>query len=439
MDTSNLLPPQIQFDDEPDPLLAAMLDFEEAAEYLDLEPCIVNRLRHSRREVTVNLPLTRDNGEELSVTGFRVQHHCEIGPTLGPVRLSPGADLHQVRAEAMQLSWQMALLDYPFSGAAGAIVCNPQQHSEHELNTITRAYARALLPMIGPHLDVLSPGYGCNEQTMAWMLSGIFESGDVSDWSAKLPQGISPAFGTKLATVVGKPEVLWGLPDAYAGTAMGLCSLLRCAMPGLTGSRMSIQGFDTLGSRIAHGLHAAGAKIIAVADLSGGLYSREGLDLQAVTAHVEHNGVLYGYPGAESVCNAEVLEADCDVLVLAAAPRQISSANAGRVRARLLVEGITGAITRAAENLLAQRDAIVIPNLLANLGASIAACAEWRHNLGLTSANGSLGPEIDDNVRRVYGKVSTAATKENLTLRRAALFLALQRLGKRMRYLGREG
>lgn len=427
MDPRELLSPQIEFEEDSDPLLNTVAEFEETARYLDLEPWLINRLRHPEREVTVTLPLTRDNGEEFAATGLRVQHRPNAGPTIGPVCMSPDSSLHRLRAVAMALTWQMALLELPFGGAAGAIVCDPEQHSERELRALTRAYAHALRHTLGAGADVLSPGHGCNEQTMAWMISGL-------GVEASLAARPEPR---QLASVVGKPEVLWGIANAYAATAQGICSVLRCLLHPLKGRRVSLQGFDDMGRRLAHLLHGEDMKVTAVADLSGGLFAFRGLNIPALTKHVDHNRVLYGYPQAEAIRNADVLEAECDVLVLAAAPSQVTLVNVDRIRAPLVVVASAGAVTPTAEEALTRRGVIIVPDLIATAGAAIAAASEWKQNMEFPSSFADVAAEVEQRVRHVYEHVNGEAQRDRLTLRQAAVRIAVRRVSEQMRLTAR--
>jgi glutamate dehydrogenase (NAD(P)+) len=436
METNELLPREIaEIEEESDPLLAATLELEEAARYLDLEDWIVHRLRQSEREISLNLPVTREGGDISAVGAIRVQHHTGGQPTLGPVRLSRDAHPHLVRAAAMDATWQLSLLELPFGGAGGAMWCDPVELSEGELQELARAYVHGLRGVAGPFSDVLSPGPGCNEQTMAWMASSR-------------PEGDPRA----LATVVGKPVTLWGVPGNYNGIAMGVAALSQHIFnreseqatagdrgpDSLAARRVSVQGFGTTGDAVAQLLHEGGARVVAVADASGGLYNSEGLNMEALRWYVGNKGVLFAYGDAEAVCNADVLEAECDVLVLAATERQITTTNAGRIRARLVIEATRGAITKPAEEALAGRRIKVVPYLIATAGAMVAAYLEWAQNTCSTLApEQRLGDTIATRLRGLYDEVSTAAERYHLSPRRAAMLLAVRRVATQMRLAGR--
>ena len=403
-----------------DPFLDAMIDFEEAARQLDLEDWIVRRLRHPEREVTVNLPLIRDDGQAVNVAGMRVQHNTSRGPTLGPVRFSADAQLNQTRAAAVLMSWQCALLDIPFGGAAGAMVANPQEFSERELKQLFKEYVNSLSDLIGPHKDVLALGDGANEQTAAWMLD--------SDARARGQ--------LELGVVTGKPAVLGGLPVSRAAAGRGLFLLLLHALGGARPNlvRVALQGFGSLGRSVARQLHEAGARVVAIADISGGLLLENGIDIPALAAYAEKKGVIFGFTGADGGCNADVLESRCDVLVLAAAERQVTLANAARVQAPLVIEVAPGAITRPAEKTLLARGVRVVPDVLASAGSTIASYLEWKQNVTCGSLNASeIEAALSHLTSTAYYATCDYAQQHNLSLRRAAHVIAVDRVASALR------
>ena len=421
MTTHGLLPP-IVIDEEFDAYLESTLELEEAARVLDLEDWIVERLRHPEREITANLVLVRDDGQALNFTAFRVQHSSARGPWLGGIRLSPHAQLSETRALAMNMTWQCALLDVPFGGAAGVVVCDPGKLSERELRHLSKDYVQTLRGCLGPATDVLMEDVGSNPQVLAWML----------DAHARLAGRLEPG------AVTGKPAVLFGLPDHADAAAQGLFDLLVLAAAEngrkMAGLRVALQGMGQTGAALAHLLDRAGARLVAVADVSGGLQSDAGLPVPALLEWIAGKGVLVGFPEADPVRNAEVLQARCDVLVLAAAQRQVTAANALHVRAPLVIEAVAGAITRAAEQALEQRGVIVVPALLAGAGTTAAAYLEWSRNLG---HEGFLLDGVAENIRlRIetpYREARAAAQRYKTDLRRGALLVALDRVAQALR------
>ena len=420
--TSHDLLPLAAIEEEFDAHLESTLQLEEAARLLDLEDWIVERLRHPEREITVNLVLVRDNGEPLPVTAFRVQHSTARGPVLGGVRLSPHAQLSETRARAMSMTWQCALLDIPFGGAAGALVCDPAKLSERELRHLSKDCVEALRGILGSGSDVLMQDIGSNPQVMAWMLDAHAHT------NGRLDPG----------AVAGKPAVLFGLPEHADAAAQGLFHTLWLSRERsgrkLDGLRVALQGVGQAGSALVRLLDDAGARLIAVSDISGGLRSDQALPVSALLEWIASQGMVLGFPGAEPVTNVEVLEADCDVLIMAAAPHQVTAVNAGRVRAPLLIEGVEGAITRAAEQMLEHRGAVVVPALLAGAGAAAAAVLEWSSNLGRENF---LLDGVDEHIRQrieaAWREAGRAADQYQVSLRRGALLAALGKISAALR------
>ena len=420
--TAHDLLPQVGLEEELDAYLESTLELEEAARVLDLENWITERLRHPEREITVNLVLVRDNGDALPCTAFRVQHSTARGLTLGGIRLSPHAQLSETRALAMNMTWQCALLDVPFGGAAGAIVCDPGQLSEREVRHLCKDYVEALRGVLGPGTDVLMEDIGANPQVLAWMLNG----------HARAAGRLEPS------AVMGKPSVLYGLPDHADAAAHGLFDTLSLALNEsgrkLPGSRIALQGLGRTGAALARLLDDAGARLVAAADISGGVRSDEGLRVPALLEWLANKNVVFGFPEAEAVRNAEVLEVPCDVVVLAAAPRQITAANALHIHARFVIEGVQGAITHPAAQLLDERGMGVVPAVVAGAGATAAAYLEWRLNLAY---EGFLLDGVEEKIRQrievAYGQARAAAQRYHVNLRRGALLTAVEKVAAALR------
>jgi len=421
MTTHDLLP-LAAIEEEFDAYLESTLELEEAARVLDLENWILERLHHPEREITANLVLVRDNGQAISFTAFRVQHSSARGPALGGVRLSPHTQLSETRALAMNMTWQCALLDVPFGGAAGAVVCDPARLSERELRRVSKDYVAALRGTIGPGTDILMEDLGSNEQVLAWML----------DAHARAVGRLEPG------AVTGKPGVLFGLPDHADAATRGLFDTLALALEErgrkLAGLRIALQGMGQTGSALARLLDDAGARLVAAADISGGVQCDEGIPVPALLEWIASKGVLLGFPEGEPVRNADVLEAGCDVLVLAAAPRQITAVNAAHIRAPLVIEAVEGAITSAAEQILEERHTMVVPALVAGAGATAAAYLEWSLNVG---HEGFLLDGVEENIRlrmeAAYHDARRAAQRYNVNLRRGAMLAAVEKLAAALR------
>jgi glutamate dehydrogenase/leucine dehydrogenase len=421
MISHDLLPTPAETE-EFDPFVQATLHFETAARHLDLEDWIVQRLRHPERELSLNLPLITDDGRPLMVTAYRVQHCTWQGPGLGGVRYSGDVRLNHVRAAAMTTTWECALFDLPFGGSAGAIVCDPHKLSERELRDVTKEYVYGLRGIAGPATDVLAPGIGSNAQTAAWMFDGF----------------IRAAGHMEAAAVTGKPEGLWGLPAFDALVARNLFLLLEQVLlerGGLVrGASIALQGFGKLGAAAARLLHDAGARIVAIADLSGGLHNEHGLDIADLQSYVETNHLMLGFPGAEAVSNEQVLETSCDLLLAAADEHQITSANAPKVHAGVVVEAVPETITPGADRILADHGVLVVPDILANSTRLLASALEWsRNQRGMGRTNGEVETHMRDCIQRAYLAVHDCATREHIGLRAAAHLLAVDRIASALR------
>jgi glutamate dehydrogenase (NAD(P)+) len=429
MDAKDLLPVGIEIDEPYEPQLQAVADLEEAAQLLDLEGRIVNKLRHSERELTVNIPLLRDDGSAATFTALRIQHISWRGPSMGAVSFSPTAHLSALRAAAMTSTWQCALLDLPFGGAAGALVCDPNSMSERELRSISRDYVYGLRGTIGRNLDVIMPGLGCNEQIMAWMLDGHAQT------LGRMERG----------TITGMPAALSGLQCTTPPIAHGIIAILRYLLAtrpakttddrrSLAGQRVSIQGFGSVGSSIASALYESGALIVAVADVSGAVRNQNGLDIPALQNHTLSEGVVFGFPAAEPACNADILECNCDVLITAATERQITAATAERVKASMVVEASHSAVTHSAEESLTARGTVVVPEILSTAGSAIASFLEW-NQADRISPFSRVELETEMERRMVAGckAVFDCASSRGLSPRRAANLLAIDRIATELR------
>ena len=420
---NDLLPPQPkELQEEYDPFFEATVLFEEAARHLDLEDHLEQRLKHAEREVTLHLPLVMDTGQVSTFTAYRVQHSTVRGPSLGGVRLSADVRLTDVQAAAMARTWECALLDLPFGGSAGAIGCDPARLSERELRHLVKDYTSGLGELIGPFQDVVTPDAGCNDLIMAWM----------ADSYARLRGHAGPG------GITGKPLVLGGLMDRSAAASQGVFlplqeALTACGLP-LQKQRIAIQGFGAVGLGVARLLFQAGARIVAISDISGGLLNEHGLDIPAVESFVQRQGMLLGYPEAEAVRNADVLEAASDVLILAAAERQLTTSNAERLQATIVLEGTRGAVTRSADRILDTRGLMVIPDLLGTAGVCIAAFLEWVQNVRYASVTpAEVEERLKGCVQAAYRATSEAARRYATSLRHAAHLIAVDRVAAALR------
>jgi glutamate dehydrogenase (NAD(P)+) len=397
----------------------ACAQFQRTADVLDLEPEFRARLLEPRRSLTVNFPVRMDDDSVRNFTGYRVQHTLTMGPTKGGFRYAPGVSLGECAALAMWMTWKCALLGLPYGGAKGGVRCDPHELSVGELERITRRYAAELIPIIGPDRDIPAPDMGTGEREMAWFMDTY-----------------SQQVGHTVPEIVtGKPPVLGGTEARRPATGLGVVYAIEGALERLRWSisdqRVVIQGFGNVGATAAEELHAIGAKVVAVSDVRGGITNPDGLDVRAVLAYKAENEYVEGFPGAEPVGRAAVLEVPCDILIPAALERQITAQNASRLNCRLIVEAANGPTTPEAEDILAERGIPIIPDVLANAGGVTVSYFEW-----VQDQQKYLWDviEIQERLRRqmrtALTRVGDAAERQGVTWRTAALALAIERVAE---------
>jgi glutamate dehydrogenase/leucine dehydrogenase len=411
MELAQLLPPQTL---DSDPVLEFDADLEEAAHALDLEPWVLQRLKHPEREITLNLPLIRDDGSAVNVTGYRIQHNRAHGPCIGPVVLSPSAHPTLLRTIAAEITLQSALLGLRLGGAAAAIVVDPDQLSERELRHVIKDFVSALHENSGPLRDVLA----CdgNDYIAIWM-----------DEANTRAHGQSEP-----AAIAGKPIEGGSLDVAWARSVSALAQH-ALGVDTLKDFRIAIQGFGGHGRALVQALHLQQAKIVAIADRSGGISREAGIEVTALQEYVQQNGVLFGFPAADAVTNSDVLECDCNLLILAAAPGQIRAPNAARVRGRMILEVRQGAVTESGEAALPD-SCLVVPHLLAAATKLAIWSHEWQR--GLTySAPDPWQAETDASALAIeaFDRAQHRASDNDISLRHASLILALSRLASSLR------
>ncbi len=396
----------------------ACQQFDVVADHLAIPVHDRDRLKYPKRSFTVAVPVRRDDGSTTVFPGYRVQHHLSLGPTKGGMRYHPDVTLGEVAALAMWMSWKCALTGLPYGGAKGGVAVDPRALSAGELERLTRRFTQELIPFIGPQMDIPAPDVGTNEQVMAWM---------VDTYSAHAGYHVP-------AVVTGKPVVLGGSLGRREATGRGVAYLVGRAMDTLglaaSGSTAVVQGFGNVGSVAAYSLAKQGVKVIGVSDVGGGLFNAAGLDLRALEAYVAAHRTTLGFPGAEPISNADLLELPCDVLVPAALERQITGANAGRIRCRILAEGANGPTTPEADAILDRRgDVFVIPDILCNSGGVVVSYFEWVQDLQSFFWSES---EIVDRLNRIlegaFIQTLGMSRKQGISMRLAALSLGVKRV-----------
>ncbi|MEO7716839.1 MAG: Glu/Leu/Phe/Val dehydrogenase, partial [Capsulimonas sp.] len=343
----------------------ALRQLENVAGILKLDAGTHEVLRHPKRELTVHFPVKMTSGETQVFTGYRVQHNTSRGPAKGGLRFHPETDIDEVRALAMWMTWKCAIVNIPFGGAKGGVVCDPSKLDLGELERLTRRYTSEISLLIGPDSDIPAPDVGTNGQVMAWLMDTYSMH----------------AGHTVPAVVTGKPVSIGGSEGRIDATGLGVVMVTQQAARAqghnLEGARVVVQGFGNVGGAAARLFHARGAKVIAVSDYRGGIVNPDGLPIPEVVAYSKANGSVAGFPGSESITNAEILELPCDVLVPAALQNQITGANAGKIRARMVVEGANGPTTPDADDILRDRGIILLPDVLANAGGVTVSYFEW--------------------------------------------------------------
>lgn len=405
----------------------ACQQFDLVADHLQIPTDERDRLKFPKRSLTVSLPIHCDDGSTKVFTGYRVQHYLTLGPTKGGLRFHPDVTLGEVAALAMWMSWKCALTGLPYGGAKGGITCDPGKMSATELERLTRRYTQEMIPFIGPQVDVMAPDVGTNEQVMAWMMD-----------TYSVHNGY-----TVPSIVTGKPVALGGSLGRREATGRGVAYLVNRATDAIgldiTNSTAVVQGYGNVGSIAALSLARYGARIIAVSDVRGGVYNREGLDLWKLEKHVAQTKSVVGFPESEPVTNDQLLLLPCDILVPAALERQITAANAAKIQCRIIAEAANGPTTPEADVILAQRPEIfIIPDVLCNAGGVIVSYFEWVQDLQSFFWGET---EIVDKLFRIletsFTQILATSRKQKISMRLAALSVGVKRVqeAKRMRGL----
>jgi glutamate dehydrogenase (NAD(P)+) len=406
-------------------LATALSQFDAAAERLGLDSGLRQMLRHCKRELSVNFPVNMDDGSIRVFNGYRVQHNLARGPAKGGIRYSLHVSLDEVRALAMWMTWKSAVVNLPYGGAKGGVIVDPRALSRHELEDLTRRYATEISIIIGPTQDIPAPDMGTDEQIMAWIMDTI---------------SMHVGF-TQAGVVTGKPVAVGGTLGRSEATGRGLQYVIqeiaRHHDVNLSGATVAVQGFGKVGATAARLLHDIGAKVVAVSDTGGGLYNGAGLDVQALMSHREDRIPLAQSNGGDSITNEELLTLPVDFLVPAAMEDQLTGANADAVRARFIVEGANGPTTPEADAIFAERGITLVPDILANSGGVIVSYFEWVQDLQYYFWDET---EVNDRLHKVITRASSdviaTAAQHEITLREAAMILAVGRVAEAARLRG---
>src|SRR5579864_7810294 len=415
----------LSLEQELNPWEAQQARFNFAAQKLNLDEGLWKILRYPNREIIVHIPVSMDNGTLEVFTGFRVQHSIARGPAKGGVRYSPDVTLDEVRALASWMTWKCAVVNIPFGGAKGGIIVDPKKLSTAELEKLTRRYTAELIEFLGPEKDVPAPDINTNEQTMAWIMD---------TYSMHMRQTVT-------ACVTGKPINIGGSRGRREATGRGVMVVCdeACKKLGLSreSSRVIVQGFGNVGSNAALLMYEAGYKIIGIAEVGGGLYNKNGIDLRALVEYRQKNGTVHGFPGAEKYDPAELLTTECEILIPAATENVITSRNVDRVKCRILAEGANGPTTSAADDVLTEKGVFVIPDILANAGGVTTSYFEWvQDRQGYFWKESVVNEQLEAIMVSAFDDVVRYAETHHVNNRIAAYMLAIDRVAYTIRQRG---
>lgn len=411
--------------DEKNPFEAMSERFDRAAQLLGLDPDLYAVMRVPSRELKVYIPVRMDSGHIQVFEGYRVQHNFARGPAKGGIRYAPDVSLDEVKALSAWMTWKCAVVNVPFGGGKGGIICDPRQMSIGELERLTRRYTAELMDFIGPDKDVPAPDMNTNEQTMAWIM-------DTYSMHAR---------HTVNAVVTGKPVALGGSLGRREATGRGVMITVNEAIKrfDLTPERTTVvvQGAGNVGGIGAELMHAAGYKVIGISDVGGGIYNANGIDIPAALEYLQKNKSFEGFTGADPVGNAELLEIECDVLAPCATENQITSENAGRIKCKILAEGANGPTTPKADKILHDNGIFVIPDILANAGGVTVSYFEWvQDRMGYFWQESEVNARLEDKMVASFNELCHYATKHDVDTRTAAYMLAIDRVAYDTRMRG---
>src|SRR5437588_2518058 len=411
--------------EELNPFKIAQQQFEQAANYLNLDESTRQVLKNAKRQLVVSIPVRMDGGEVRVFEGYRVQHNIARGPAKGGIRFHPNVTLDEVKALASWMTWKCATVNIPYGGGKGGVVCDPKSMSKGELERLTRRYAFEIAPIIGPDRDIPAPDVYTDSQTMAWIMDTI-----------------SMVHGhTELGVDTGKPLALGGSQGRHEATARGALHALReaCKVKGISlkGARVAVQRFVNAGLMITRLVSDDGARVVAACDSKSGLYAESGSDVEAALKHKEDTGAVYGLPGAKEIAPDDVLEVDCDILCPSALENSITMANVGKVKAKIIAELANGPTTPAADRVLEENGVFLIPDILANAGGVTVSYYEWvQDQYSFFWSEDRINRTLEDTIGDAFHKVHDKAKHFGVDMRTAAYILAVDRVAEATRVRG---
>ena len=403
-----------------------MSRFDRAAELLGISDEMYHILKMPRKQVTVGLPVTMDNGTVKVFEGYRVIHSTILGPSKGGIRFDPGVHIDEVRALAAWMTWKCAVVDIPYGGAKGGIACNPREMSAGEMERLMRAYTQSMLDVFGPDKDIPAPDMGTGPREMAWLMDEYSKANGM----------------TVHAVVTGKPLVLGGSVGRTEATGRGVTVTALAAMEKMRlnpyRASAAVQGFGNVGSFAALLLHERGVTVQAISDVTGAYYNPRGINIEAAIEYrTQNKGLLEGYAGAEKITNEELLFLPVDVLVPAAKEDVITDENAGNIQAKLIVEGANGPTSASADDIINNKGIMVVPDILANAGGVTVSYFEWVQNrIGYKWNLERINRRSDRILKDAFEKVYLTSQEYNVSMRLAAYIVAIDKVAKTYEYRG---
>ena len=401
------------------PFQIARQQLRRVADIFDIDDRLVNILQECKKAVVVSVPVSMDDGSTQAFEGYRVTHNVARGPSKGGLRYHPDVTLDEVKALAMWMTWKCALMNIPFGGAKGGIVCNPKKLSRGELERMTRRFTSEIINDIGPEKDIPAPDVGTDGTVMAW----IFDTYSMNKGHSVL------------GVVTGKPLNVGGSLGRLEATARGCLYTIQEAVRkrelSLDGLGVAVQGFGNVGSYLAKFLVEEGSTVVAVSDSGAGLYNPKGIDVSAALAHKQETGSLHGLRGADAISNEDLLLVDCDVLAPCALEQVITPDNADKIKATIICEGANGPVTPAADDILEGNDVLVLPDILANAGGVVVSYFEWVQGLQeYFWKEEEVNAKLRDIVGRAFNETWGVYESRQTSMRLAAYGLAVQRVAE---------
>jgi glutamate dehydrogenase (NAD(P)+) len=410
-------PDKDRFLNEENPFEAMMSRFDRAAELLDLEPGIYKILRNPEKQLIVSVPVMLDNGDVEVFTGYRVLYNTSRGPAKGGIRFDLNVTLEEVKALAAWMTWKCAVVNLPFGGAKGGVICDPLSMSVGELERVTRRYTKGIISLLGPDTDVPAPDVNTNERVMAWLMD---------TYSMHVGR-------TENAVTTGKPVEMGGSLGRKEATGRGCMLVTKEALQHLgmdiTGATVAVQGFGNVGSIAAKLMAEQGARIVAISDRAGAFHNAQGIDVDAAIRHVQQHRSLEGFTGGDAIDADDLLTLDVDVLVPAALENVITTKNAPRIRAKVICEGANGPTTAAADPILEEKGIFVIPDILANAGGVTVSYFEWvQDRMGYFWSEAVVNERLGDIMTRSFADVLQLSKQHRVNMRTAAYMLSISRV-----------